>query len=135
MSQQTIPVDEVGDTAAGAVQAARHLAAVLAATPEYLAFDAAHRALRQRADLTGRLNDLQGRRQQAAMAAAWGGANADEMAEIERQWAALLAEPPFAELLSAQERLAAVIREAAEAISSEIEVDFAMACAPSGCCG
>ena len=133
MSVITIPDLEQGLT--GEVhQAARAVAAALAATPQFLAFEQAHEALQRDAAAQRAGAAYQDKQQSLQMMLMLNAVSAEERTELERLRDAFFNAPSVVAMLQAQEALQALCRATADMLSEAIELDVAAACGPR-CCG
>jgi cell fate (sporulation/competence/biofilm development) regulator YlbF (YheA/YmcA/DUF963 family) len=113
---------------------ARDLAAALAETPEFMAFERAHVRFR---DDEGAQEALWAyREQQSALQTLFmlNAVGAEQRAELERLREVWMAEPSVKEYLAAQAALAATAQAVDQLLSERIGLGFAAACRPS-CCG
>lgn len=115
-------------------RAARDLAAALAETPEFTAFE--HAYIRFRDDERAQEAMWAYQEQQRALQTLFmlRAVSPEQQAELERLREAWLAEPSAKEYLAAQASLAAVSQAVDEILSEHIGLGFAAACRPS-CCG
>lgn len=116
-----------------ALQAARELAAVLAGTPEYQAFDEAQLRLRQDAAAQEAIRAFQEKQQALGWQLQFGLIGDAEREELRRLQQAMLAQPVVRGYIEAQERLGLLCQEVAGLISEVIGLSFAASCGP-GCC-
>lgn len=116
-----------------ALQAARELAAVLAGTPEYQAFDEAQLRLRQDAAAQAAIRAFQEKQQALGWQLQFGLIGDAEREELRRLQQAMLAQPVVRGYIEAQERLGLLCQEVAGLISEVIGLSFAASCGP-GCC-
>lgn len=116
-----------------ALQAARELAAVLAGTPEYQAFDEAQLRLRQDAAAQEAIRAFQEKQQALGWQLQFGLLGDAEREELRRLQQAMLAQPVVRGYIEAQERLGLLCQEVAGLISEVIGLSFAASCGP-GCC-
>ena len=119
---------------ADAIAEARRFARVLAATPEFRAFEAAHERLAADRDAGGLLHRLQAAEQQVAMLQTWGGVATDALEDLARLRAEAAEHSTIKMLFAAQDGLLRLLRDAAGIISAETGLDFGAACRPAGGC-
>ncbi len=116
-----------------ALQAARELAAVLAETPEYQAFDEAQLWLRRDAAAQAAIRAFQEKQQALGWQLQFGLIGDAEREELRRLQQAMLAQPVVRGYVEAQERMGLLCQEVAGLISEVIGLSFAASCGP-GCC-
>ncbi len=113
---------------------AHALALAIGESGAFHAFEAAQEALDADTTLMERLAAFQIREQELRLARAWGGADADEVAAMEREWNDLSSQPVLAAHLAARDELLALLREVGAQISEGVGLDFGEACSPAGGC-
>jgi cell fate (sporulation/competence/biofilm development) regulator YlbF (YheA/YmcA/DUF963 family) len=115
-------------------RAARNLAAALAETPEYKAFEEAY--VRFRDDERGQeaLWAYQEQQRLLQPMLMLGAASAEQRAELDELREAWMAEASVSQYLEAQTALSTLARAIDELLSGKIGLGFAAACRPS-CCG
>jgi cell fate (sporulation/competence/biofilm development) regulator YlbF (YheA/YmcA/DUF963 family) len=117
-----------------AMEAARALGRALGESAAFRRLEAAYEAFRTDEAARRRLADFQSRQQKLRMAAMWGGAEAHEQEQLDREWEGMAATPSLGGYLRAQEELAALFRRVTGRISEEIGIDYGASCSPSGGC-
>jgi cell fate (sporulation/competence/biofilm development) regulator YlbF (YheA/YmcA/DUF963 family) len=119
---------------AEALAAAGTFGAALRASPEFIAFLAADRALSEDAEAVAAIeafNSLQAE----LRAEITEGVHDRQRAELEHLQQAMLAVPSVASYVDATAAFQAVCRETASVVSAQIGIDFAANCRSGGCCG
>lgn len=117
-----------------AVEEARGFARILAGTPEFRAFEAAHERLAADQQAGMLLRRLQAAEQQVAMLQTWGGVATDAVEDVARLRAEAAEHPTVKMMFAAQDGLLRLLRDAAGIISAEVGLDFGAACSPAGGC-
>lgn len=133
---ETITVVDAEDTdrRSDVERAARDLAAALAQTPEFEAFERAYVRFRDDARAQEALSTFQQKQRSLQAVLMLGAASAEERAELERLREAWVSEPTVMGYLDAQTTLASLSRAVDQQLSEKIGLRFAASCRPS-CCG
>lgn len=116
-----------------ALEAARGLAAALAATSAYQTFDRAQSQMRRDREAQAAIRSFQEKQQDLAWQLQYGLVGEDGRQELGRLRQEMLAQPVVREYVEAQEALSQLCQEVSELISEEIGLSFAASCGP-GCC-
>jgi cell fate (sporulation/competence/biofilm development) regulator YlbF (YheA/YmcA/DUF963 family) len=116
-------------------QAARDFAAALAATPEFLAFEAAGEKLDQDPAAQDAIQSFQAKQEELKMMQSLNAVTPKEREEFECLRKAFLNQPSIAAYLQAQAGLAAVCQAAGDLLSEQTGLNFASSACASGCCG
>ncbi len=117
-----------------AVQAARDLAAVLAETPEFQAFEHASQALRADPTAGQAIRALQAKQQALRAVLALGAASPEEQAELAELDRAVRAHPAISAYTRAQAELTALCQIIGDVLSDNTGLNFAAVCGAGGCC-
>lgn len=130
---ETVQQTQERVTESEALEAARGLAAALATTPVYQAFDQAQSQMRRDPEAQAAIRAFQEKQQDLAWQVQYGLVGDDGKQELGRLHQAMLAQPVVREYMEAQEALSQLCQEVSELISEEIGLSFAASCGP-GCC-
>jgi len=118
---------------AGAREAARKFANVLAATPQYESFNRARHQLHQDATAMQAIREFQQKQQYLQMIQTWGENSEADEHELHQLYDRMMEIPSVQHYVHCQEELALMCREAAQVIGEVIGTDFVPQ--RSGCCG
>jgi cell fate (sporulation/competence/biofilm development) regulator YlbF (YheA/YmcA/DUF963 family) len=114
-------------------QAAAEFAAALADTTQYKAFEAADERLRHDEAAQQAMEAFQSKQNSLQALLMLNAVSPEEQAELERLRDAFLAEASVVAYLQAEADLRALCQATADALSQDVGLNFAAACA-SGCC-
>lgn len=120
-------------TEAEALEAARDLAAALAATPAHQAFDQAQSQMRRDPEAQAAVRAFQEKQRDLAWQIQYGLVGDEGRQELGRLQETMLAQPVVRDYIEAQEELSQLCQEVSELISEVIGMSFAASCGP-GCC-
>lgn len=123
-----------GDLKGGALEAARALAAALAETPEYKAYDRAEMGLRHDKDAQEAIRALQERQLDLGWKQQMGLTSEAEREELQRLQQAMMAQPAVQTYVDAQKPLAVLCHEVSELVTESIGLSFAASCGPGCSC-
>lgn len=126
--------NDVADWRSEVQRAARDLAAAIAETPEFQAFDLAYTRFREDEQAQRALQAYETFYQSIQPMLMLGAVSEEQREELERLRQAWLAAPSMAEYEETQAPLEALARSIDELLSERIGLGFATACRP-GCCG
>lgn len=132
MQETSVTDTRVSDGAI--LDAARELAAALAETPEYQAFDAAERQMRGDEAAQGAIRAFKEKQRSLGWQSQFGLVSDSERQELGRLQEAMLAQPAVRAYAEAQERLSSLCREVAGLISETIGLNLAACCGPGCAC-
>ena len=130
----TLVQDEAQVKGDKAHEAARSFAIALSETPEFSAFEAATHQYRHDQPAQQAMAAYQAKQHSLNMLMRLGAASADERAELDRLYQAVISQPSVATYAESQAALMAICRSAAEYLSHRIGLDYASTCGAS-CCG
>jgi cell fate (sporulation/competence/biofilm development) regulator YlbF (YheA/YmcA/DUF963 family) len=116
------------------MQAARDFTAVLADTPQFIAFEEAAHRLNYDERAKQAVQALHDRQQSLQAVLMLNSASKEELAELERLRQAYLSEPSVIAYFQAQTDLMILCQSVASLISNSIGLDYAASCGAS-CCG
>lgn len=116
-------------------QAARDFAAILAATPQYLAFEAAIEKLEGDPAAQEALRAFQAKQEEIKMLQSLDVVSPTEREEFERLRRNFLSQPAVAEYFQAQASLVAICQASGDLLSKRTGLNFGSSACASGCCG
>lgn len=116
-------------------RAAHDFAAVLAAAPQFSAFEEAAFAFQQDEAAQAALQAYQARQQSLQMMLMLNAVNAEDRAELTRLYQGFADRPSFQAYVRSEADLKALCQEVGDLLSRHIGFDFAAACGSGGCCG
>lgn len=114
-------------------QAAHDLAAALAATPQFQAFQAANTRLRQDAEAQAAIRAYQQKQQALQMMLMLNAVSPEDRAELNRLYQAFAMRPSVQTYIQAEAGVRGLCQAIGDRLSHNIGFDFAAACS-SGCC-
>lgn len=114
--------------------AARELAAALAETPEFQAFEQASQQLRHDPTAGQAIQAFQAKQQALQALLQLGAASAEEQAELAHWQRAVREHPAIVAYTRAQTDLAALCQAIGDALSEQTGLNFAAVCGAGGCC-
>jgi len=116
-------------------QAARDFAAALAATPQFLAFEATGGKLDEDADALESIRAFRAKQEELKMMQTLKAVSAEDREEFDRLWRTMQNQPSIAAYLQAQAALVSICQAAGDLLSEQTGINFATSACSSGCCG